>query len=301
MPWNSFPPVPPSKRGYWPDFASDSPRFIPVGIELSKTLTRARANSASSTSGTPKWNSDSRRDSRAVRFLPPCISRVPKPSTQGEHVPEWYRDDGTPALLTRPLLPEYKLWTSLHGGNGLWKQQRAHEVWDQQLQEHAEMQREQAIREEHQRAMEAEAERRRKAEEEARRANNDVAEQERRRKLAQEEAERLAREAEAAEQRKLEEKERERRRRQPRPCGKCGETGKCSDCSGSGCVPVLYLSPSVSLSDRAPRGRLLKGCLPCGGTGDGASWGELLKGNGACDACLGTGKIKAPVTGWPDP
>jgi len=218
---------------------------------------------------------------------------------QQEVLPEWYRDDGTLAPLSKPLLPEYTLWVSLHGGNGQWAQQRAFDLWEKQQNDHATAQRDFAIREEHRLAMEAEAERRRKAEEEARRALFNTAEQERRRTLAQEEAERLAREAEAEARRKKEAEERERRRQQPRPCEKCSGTGKCTECSGDGFVPTFYLSCEVQ--DKASaRGRLPRGCPRCGGSGDGAFWGPFVNGSGKCAVCNGHGMVRPPPKGWSD-
>lgn len=237
-------------------------------------------------------------------YVSPALARIPVPAVPAgqERLPEWFREEGVLAPVSAPLLPEYPLWVTLHGGNGAWKQAAAQEVWEQQLCDHAEWQREWALREERMRAKRIEAERRRKElEEEERRRYQEA---ERSRKQREEEEAARKRQEEEERLRRLEEEERQRRRRLPRTCEMCQGTGKCSQCEGRGSVPTLFLAGCVTdRSHTGPlrqRGSLPRGCAMCGGDGDGATWGEFVPGKGHCISCSGAGMKAAPRDGWPD-
>merc|ERR1712037_1032639 len=98
---------------------------------------------------------------------PPSIARGSSlPARDRRPLPEWYRENGTPATpLSSQPLPVYTLWVSLHGGNGKWAQQRAIESWEQQLQERSRKHREMADCKAGRLAREAEVERLKKDEE----------------------------------------------------------------------------------------------------------------------------------------
>jgi len=85
-----------------------------------------------------------------------------------------------------------------------------------------------------------------------------------------------------------------RQLRQPKTCRTCLGSGKCSSCSGSGCVPVTYLSSVVSDQSSGVCGRLLCGCSSCGGRRDGSELLEMdvKKGHGHCLTCKGVGQTR---------
>eukprot|EP00927_Polykrikos_kofoidii_P078977 TRINITY_DN75777_c0_g1_i1.p1 TRINITY_DN75777_c0_g1~~TRINITY_DN75777_c0_g1_i1.p1 ORF type:complete len:397 (-),score=75.26 TRINITY_DN75777_c0_g1_i1:93-1283(-) len=289
-----------------------SKRRVPVGSRAHSSAPQSARTATSSTSkalraagvlSTPRPMSISLGDHGSIqRSCSPSVSRIPKPLKDvAANVPAWFRADGCPATVHDPFLPEYKLWVTLHGGDGGWKQQIAMEEWERQVLAHEVRKREWELREERERArlLEAERRRRQEAEEEERRAEEAEAERRRRR----EEEERRQMEADLQKRKKAEEEERQRRRRLPRPCHTCEGSGQCKGCGGRGAADTLYFATRVqnggSCASNSQCGRLPRGCELCGGWGDSADWGEFNSGNGKCTTCQGVGKIQAPPRGWP--
>jgi len=222
----------------------------------------------------------------------------PKSANKEAPLPDFYRPEGMPPPKGACFLPSYKLWVTLHGGNGTWQQRKASAEWEEQQLEHRQRERERENAERALRQRRAEAERRRRAIDEELRLRVEEAERERRRR--QEEEARLQAEREEAERKRRLEEERQWRLGQPRACRSCAGTGKCAACGGQGFTSIVYLSESVKPGDGCVCGRLPLGCGACGGRGDDACWGEFRGGGGRCTDCRGEGIVPAPIGGWPE-
>jgi len=213
-------------------------------------------------------------------------------------IPSWYRVEGSNTKGV-PLLPDYSLYVSLKGGNGAWTQRKANIEWRYQVADHRASEAKRILEEQRARIAKKEAEeKRRREQKELQKKLEEDAIERKRREVEREEQERRRKEEEELQQRLLAEKR--ERMHKPRPCKTCDGTGKCTSCDGKGCNLTLYLSPRVTSRSVSVCGQLPKGCAACGGSGDGAWWGEFICGSGACQSCGGKAEQPAPPNGWPD-
>lgn len=219
-------------------------------------------------------------------------------SEEDVEIPDWYRVEGSSTKGVQ-LLPDYALYVSLKGGNGAWTQRKANIAWRYQVAEHRSSEAQRIREEKRARIAKREAEAKRRLEqEELRKKLEQDAERRKREQAEWEEAERRRKEEEELQAKLLAEKR--EKMHKPRPCKTCDGTGKCNVCDGKGDTLTLYLSPRVTHRSVSVCGQLPKGCPACGGSGDGAWWGEFIQGSGACQSCGGKGDVPAPPNGWPD-
>lgn len=213
-------------------------------------------------------------------------------------IPNWYRLDGE-SSIGKPLLPDFELYTGLHGGNGLWERRKAIVTWRVELAAHqeSEARRVAELKWARKAKKEAEEKRRRDREQLQRRVEEDAIE--RKRRMLYEEEQKNLRLLEGEEQQRILAEKRERMHK-PRPCKICTGSGKCLPCHGKGCNLTLFLAPTVTERTKSICGQLPRGCASCGGSGDSAWWGEFICGSGACQSCSGKGMVPAPPNGWPD-
>jgi len=209
-----------------------------------------------------------------------------------------YRIVGT-STVGKPLLPDYDLWIALKGGNGLWEKRKALFEWRLQLGEHQESEAKRIAELKWARKAKKEAEeKRRLAREELQRKVEEDAIERRRRLIAEED--RLQKQREEEEKQRSILAEKREKMHKPRPCKVCSGSGKCLPCQGKGCNLTMFLAPVVNEFTKSICGQLPRGCAACGGSGDGAWWGEFVCGSGACQSCGGKGQVPAPPNGWPD-
>lgn len=234
----------------------------------------------------------------AGQLGPRSNSPYDPPSDEEVEIPDMYR--AAPAgTIGKPLLPDYELWIGLKGGNGPWQKRKAVTEWRQQLADHQETEatRMAELKWAQKAKKEAEEKRRLDREELQRRVEED--EISRRRRAVAEEEQRHRAKMEQEEQERILAEKRDRMHKS-RPCKICCGSGKCPSCHGKGCNLTLYLAPVVNERTKSICGQLPRGCSACGGSGDGAWWGEFMCGSGSCQSCCGKGQVPAPPNGWPD-
>jgi hypothetical protein len=198
-----------------------------------------------------------------------------------------------------PLFPDEQLWISLKGGNGVWEKRKAIVEWRIQVVEHQESEAERIteLKNARRAKIEADAKKRRDREGLQKRVEEDAIL--RRQRQEEEEAQKLLQRLEEEEQKRIQAGKKEQMHK-PRPCKTCGGSTKCIPCDGKGYCLTTYLSHVVNERTNAICGQLPRGCASCGGSGDGAWWGDFVRGSGGCQSCGAEGLVPAPPNGWPD-
>lgn len=180
----------------------------------------------------------------------------------------------------------------LIGGNGRFRQRQAEEEFERrrieeeerllcEKQAEAQRQRKQAARLEQRRRVQEDEDRRRRMEE-ARKLEEQLHKKRLREK--EQERERLRKAHEAS----------ERERRAPKTCQTCSGSGVCQLCNGAGIQFALHLVSHVTSASLKDFGKTQQGCTDCGGCRQGIR-GELKKGSGKCNQCMGYGKITPTI------
>lgn len=231
----------------------------------------------------------------------------PREPEEEVEIPNWYREQGS-STEGVALLPDWPLYISLKGGNGLWEKRKAIIEWRHQLAEHreSEVKRISALKMARKAKIEADLKVKVDRDWLQRRVEEDAIARKQRMIAEQEEALRLRLEQEDL---KRINKEKKATMFISRPCKICTGSGKCIPCTGKGCTMTLFLATTVNeeaqffsgeQKSKTVCGQLPRGCAPCGGSGDGAWWGEFIPGSGYCQSCGGKGQVPAPPNGWPD-